>query len=56
MRKIYNMHFFFNDTMYIHCVPLILGQTSRGGWGHEDKHYSLGNRGGQTSFVGARGR
>ena len=37
-------------------VPLILGQTLRGGRGHEDKHYSAGNHGAKASFVGARGQ
>ena len=41
--------------MYIQGVPLILGQTLRGGRGHEDKHYSMGNHGAQTSSVEARG-
>ena len=34
----------------------MLGQTLRGGKGHEDKHYSVGNHGAQMSSVGARGR
>ena len=42
--------------MCIQGVPLILGQTLRGGRGHEDKHYSVSNYGAQTSSVGARGR
>ena len=41
---------------YIQGVPLILVQTLRGGRGHEDKHYSVGNHGAQTSSVGAMGR
>ena len=40
---------------YTGC-PLILVQTLRGGRGHEDKHYSVGNHGAQASSVGARGR
>ena len=39
----------------IQGVPLILVQTLRGGKGHEDKHYSVGNHGAQMSSVGARG-
>ena len=41
---------------HIQGVPLILVQTLRGGREHEDKHYSMGNHGAQTSSVGARGR
>ena len=37
-------------------VPLILGQTLRGGRGHEDEHYSVGNHGAEMSSVGAKGR
>ena len=46
--------------IYIHIniqgVPLILGETSSGGRGHEDRHYSVGNNGAQMSSVGARRR
>ena len=45
-----------NEYIYIQGVSLILGQTLREGRGHEDKHYSMGNHGAQTSSVGARGR
>ena len=42
--------------IYMQSVPLILGQTLRGGRGQEDKHYSVGKYGAQTSSVGVRGR
>ena len=41
---------------HIQGVPLILVKTLKGGRGHEDKHYSVGNHGEQTSSAGARGR
>ena len=41
---------------YIQGVPLILGQTLRGGRGHKDKHYSMDNYEEQTSSEGFKGR
>ena len=41
--------------IHIQGVPLILVQTLRGSRRHEDKHYSVGFHGAQTSSVGGRG-
>ena len=41
---------------YIQGGPEFMVQTLMIGRGHEDKHYSVGNRRAQTSSVGARGR
>ena len=41
---------------FIQGVPKGRLQTLRGGRGHEDKHYSVGNHGAQTSSAGTGGR
>ena len=39
---------------FVQGVPLILGQTLKGGIRHEDKHYSVGNYGEQTELGGLK--